>query len=359
MAPCCSAQDPCESSDAAQLLCEGLGSFHRGRWRAAAFSEEQRQRQSSGPSPLARLLARSVPPPGRTLVLGESNDNYIVRELCDACEANLTHWVTVGGANSLMKAAATFPGCNCSGWVLAFASHYGVSRSPPYHYDVDKPLLPWGRFPYNVNPFYVKKVPVDFVARLPFLADRFQRYWGGAPTTIVLHSGSWDSSRVCKLGNYSVQRFEREWRHNASEFIKAVESAFPGSTLLWRTGNQLARATWQQCPQMWRYHNAVMYQPLEVMRERGHSLLRWDRFVDGAASDANSTVAMMHQIHPPRAFHRAWAIDVLLPLLSERGSCRTSGCGARGEQATVATADGSVKAKERTQNHQTRREPLV
>ena len=108
----------------------------------------------------ARSRARAI-----TALLGESNDAFIVKDACTACGLSMSPWVDLPQLSAgSKKTTATFFGCNCSGWVVAFAKHYGLSRSPPYHYEIDKPRLSWGRHP--ANPFHIPSVPVDFTARL-------------------------------------------------------------------------------------------------------------------------------------------------------------------------------------------------
>ena len=301
-----------------------LGSFHLSqdgarRWLSARVntSTGYAARQRSLPSSIDLLRAGALLPPGPTLLLGESNDAFMVEDACTACGLRTSPWVRLPQLSAVSKkTTATFFGCNCSGWVVAFANHYGLSRSPPYHYEIDKPRLSWGNHP--VNPFHIPSVPVDFTARLPFFAHHFRNYWGAPPATVIAHSASWDSARACKLGaNYSVRAYVEQWRRNASDFVQSLRTAFPASELLWRTGNRLGNQTWLFCPDMWRYHNAVLYEPIPLMEAQGVPVLRWDRFIDQAV---HRSVHYMHQIHPPRAMHLSWSSDVLLPFLS-RAAC--------------------------------------
>lgn len=319
-------------SNSSECFYEALGSFHWAhdgtpRWLSARVNtptDEYAVRQRSLPSSIDLLRAGALLPPGPTLLLGESNDAFIVEDTCTACGLSTSPWVDLPQLSAGKKTTATFFGCNCSGWVVAFANHYGLSRSPPYHYEIDRPRLSWGRHP--ANPFHIPSVPVDFTARLPFLAHHFRSYWGAPPATVIAHSASWDSARACKLGaNYSVRAYVQQWRRNASDFIQSLRTAFPASELLWRTGNRLGNqtSTWLFCPDMWRYHNAVLYEPIPLMEVQGVSVLRWDRFVDQAVHAVHGSVYemhQMHQIHPPRAMHLSWSRDVLLPLLS-RATC--------------------------------------
>ena len=236
----------------------------------------------------------------------------------------MTHFGSSLPHSYRVKMSASFLGCNCSGWVLAFANHFGVSRSAPFHYEVEHARVSWGK--HMPNPFHIPGVPVEFASRLPFVATHFERFWGAPPTTVIAHSLSWDSARACKLGsNYTREAFVREWQQNASSFIETVRTVFPTSEILWRTGNKLTASAWQFCPNMWRMHNTVLLEPLSLMVMHNVSVLRWDMFVDKwlAHSGPSNHLAVeaFHQIHPGRQVHRAWAFDVMLPLLSVTSVC--------------------------------------
>ena len=272
--------------------------------------------------------AAAPPPPPPTLLLGESNDGMVVEALCTRCGAPLVFWLKEAGVDTgtIDAKRGRLWGCDCGGWVVASAWLPGVSRAPPFHLAVDQPVITDPRSPRHGqrNPYYRPGLPADWHAAMPVLAAAFQRFFRVAPKRLVLHAGSWDSSRACLLprsggggadaGGTSDEdiasaaaAWAAAWASNASSLVGRAREVFGGDTpIFWRVANRLSDGTHASCAQQPTWHNLLPRAAVDTFGGReGVTLLRWDRFVEAAAGEEKD--ADLFAIHPPVRVHEAWA----------------------------------------------------